>query len=790
MFVHGTRHTPANLPPSQADSQAKAGRGTRISVQASASPIHSASRQDARGGLVPIPRSHQPAPSTMLEEGAAMLEKNGKALQDQDGYKAFVRANNFFFARGCELEKKGRFENAGGTNLYAAHLPGASRVMNTAPRLRRNRAEYAKEKINAFSAAIRSLDPRRRRTDPLATPANKTAIHGGIAAVRQAKLITSGVATSGGDAALHGAVGALNVASAVTSGIYAALSTSDAIDVCASKREAERIAFANHVGARECMACLLRGETPSEAQSAAYCTFMAASRRLGVLNQHVRKLEDRAQLALLRDDAGYMSQAIVTNTKQIGATAGTIVGTGAYVLASVSGFLSVFTGALYVADGASVAAQQTGRMRELKAARQAPTAATDSADVLQALAKPFDDNIERLHRQAKRERGFAISRIVKGSMESVMGAVGAGCGIALVVGVGVGTAGIALALAGVALSVCFIASCAVKTGYAWKSEHTSKQRQRFAEQIAATTDRKELAHIFESAYLSGVDRKERTMRVVHTGDRQTGVQDKVIRLKKMDILSNEYLALDVVAGFVLDQSRAGPVGKPQPATSATLATDVDPDGSATPPPGYRSVATTAPTPVPLGSVVRQPFAAEALSEIEFTQIINVLRQRRDAAAKAWKTHTPKDALSERQFFLDHEKADLWFIKASIAPSLGLKLRSIGGKPEAVPAAVYRDAFEACHEGALAQAQRAARKKGATTATGPSEPRIPEAVVFELTAKALFSTVSRAEFLAAAERVKARVDQLEIGKWESLAAMDRFILWLSAPVAGTSGDGSA
>jgi hypothetical protein len=424
------------------------------------------------------------------------------------------------------------------------------------------------------------------------------------------------------------------------------------------------------------------------------------------------------------------------------------------------------------------------------AARQAPTAAADSADVLQALGKPFDDNIERLHRQAKRERGFAISRIVKGSMESVMGAVGAGCGIALVVGVSVGTAGVALAVAGAALSVCFIASFVAKTGYAWKSEHTSKQRQRFAEQTAATVDRKELAHIFESAYLPGADRKERTMRIVHTGDRQTGVQDKVIRLKRMDIVSNEYLALEVVAGFILDQSRAGLVGKPQPATSASLATDADSDSSATPPPGFRSGATTTPKPVPLGSVVRQPFAAEALSEIEFTQIFNVLRQRRDAATKAWKTHAPKDALSEPQFFMDQEKADLWFIKASIAPSLGLKLRSVGGKPEAVPAAVYRDAFEACYEGALAQAQRAARKKGEAAATGHSKPRIPEAVIFDLTAKALFSTVSRAEFLAAADRVKARVDQLEIGNWESLAAMDRFVFWLSSPVAGTSGDGSA
>jgi hypothetical protein len=762
MFIHGPKHVPANLPPGAADGAAKSRRPVKITVQGTASPIPVSSNQGRARGPVPSPRAYAPASSTMLEKGVAMREKNGKVLRDPDGYQAFVSANNFFFARGCELERKGRFEKSAGTNLYSAHLPArsASGLMDVAPRLTRNRTEYAKENINAFSAAVRSLDPRKQRSAPLASPGTRIGIHAGIAGVRQAKMLASGLAATGQGNALQVADGVAGIAGALTSGIYAVLSTSDAIDVCASKREAERVGFANHVGARECMACLLRGDTPTAAQSSAYCIFMAASRRLGAFNPHVRKNAERAQLSMLRDDAGYVPQAIVTNTKQIGAAAGTVVGVGANVLASVSGFLGVLTGALYVADGASVAAQQSGRMRELKSAVQAPAGVPDSAAVLRALGKPFDDNIERLHRQARRERGFAISRIVKGSMESVIGAVGAGCGIALVVGVGVGTAGIALALAGAALSVCFIASCAVKAGYAWKSEHTSKQRQRFAEQIAATMDRKELAQIFESAYLGGGDRRERTMRIVHTGDRQTGVQDKAIRLKKMDIVSNEYLALEVLAGFILDQSRARPVGKIPPAIAPSLASETASDGS---------------VPFAFTSALRQPISAEAMSEIEFTQIINALRRRRDATEIAWQKYTPKSILDKQQFFLDHDKADLWFIKASIAPSLGLRLRTaVGGKPDPVPAVVYRDAFEQSRNAVLDAAHRGEKKKGGTAATGQHNSTLSEDVVFHRTEQALFSTVSRAEFLAAAKRVDDRQDQLELGGWEMGTSMKRFM----------------
>jgi hypothetical protein len=766
MFVHGPKHIPANLPPTSAHGQTKLRPRMKVTVQASASPIHIPSNQHRAPSAVPLPRgAHQSAPSSMWEEGAAMLEKNGKALLDQDGYKAFVRANNFFFARGCELEKKGQFDRSTGSNLYSAHLPGASAsgLRNPAPRLKRSRTEYAKEKINAFSAAVRSLDPRKRRGDPLASPATKIGIHAGIGGARLPKVVAPSLAGSVEASALQMADGVASVAGALTSGIYAVLSTTDAIDLCAGKREAERVAFANHVGARECMACLLRDETPSLEQSAAYCTFMAASRRLGRFNQHVRKNAERGQLAMLRDDAGYVPQSLVTSTKQIGATTGAIAGAGAHVLGSISGFLGVLTGALYVADGASVAAQQTGRMQELKAAAQTAVTVPDSAGVLRALSKPFDDNIERLHRQANRERGFAISRIVKGSMESVIGAVGTGCGIALLVGVGVGTAGIALAIAGAALSVCFIASCAVKAGYAWKSEHTSKQRQRFAEQIAATMDRKELEQIFESAYLSGGDRRERNMRIVHTGDQQTGVQDKLIRLKKMDIVSNEYLALDVLAGFILDQSRAGTVGMPGAARPAVMPDGVNADASDT---------------VSFTSAVRQPVAAEAMSEIEFTQILNVLRQRRDAAEKAWQKHTPKQALDKQQFFLDHEKADIWFIKASIAPSLGLKLRSAaGGKQNPVPAVVYQDAFVQSRNAALDVAQRVAKKKAA--ATSQPVPDISENAVFRMTAKVLFGKVSRAEFLAAAKRVEDGHDQLELGNWEMGTAMKQFVDRLNA-----------
>jgi hypothetical protein len=765
MFVHGPKHTPHNLQPCSASDHAATRRPVKVTVQATASPIHIPSNRDGAPNSVPVPRTHQAVPLTMWEEGVAVLEKNGKALRDQEGYKAFVRANNFFFARGCELEKKAQFDGCAGSNLYSAHLPGAtaSGLTNVAPRLKRNRTEYAKEKINAFSAAVRSLDPRKRPTDPLASPAGKIGIHAGIAGSRLAKVVTPGLAGIGQANALPVADGVAGIAGAVTSGIYAVLSTGDAIDICASKREAERIAFANHVGARECMACLLRDETPSAEQSAAYCTFMAASRRLGRFNQHVRKNAERSQLAMLRDDAGYMPQAIVSNTKQIGATAGTIMGAGAYVFTSVSGFLSVLTGALYVADGVSVAAQQSGRMAELKTAAQSPAWAPDSADVIRALGKPFEDNIERLQRQAKRERGFAISRIVKGSMESVIGAVGTGCGIALLVGVGVGTAGVALAIAGAALSVCFIATCAVKAGYAWKSEHTSKQRQRFAEQIAATMDRAELTQIFESAYLSTKDRGERDMRIVHTGDRQTGVQDKVIRLKKMDIVSNEYLALEVLAGFILDQSRTGPVGTPQPGTLASLAAVADAD---------------APKPAALTSVVRQPIAAEAMSELEFTQIINVLRQRHSAAEAVWQKQTPKHALDKQQFFLDQEKADLWFIKASIAPALGLRLRTAaGGKPNPVPAVVYQDAFVKSRSAALDAARRAAQ--GGAASTAQRAHNVSEDVLFPATAEALFSTVSRAEFFAAAKRVEDRQDQLELGNWEMGTAMKIFVERLNA-----------
>ncbi|MDB5825130.1 MAG: hypothetical protein JWR21_3834 [Herminiimonas sp.] len=762
MFVHGPKHTPPNLPTGTANDRTGTRRPVKVTVAASASPIHIPSNQDSARRPVPIPRTQQSVPATMWEEGVAKLEKDGNALRDQEGYKAFVSANNFFFARGCDLEKKGQFGKSAGSNLYSAHLPGAvtGRLTNIAPRLKRNQTEYAKEKINAFSAAVRGLDPRKRRSDPLASPAAKIGIHAAIASAREGKVFTAGLAATEQGSALSVADSVAGVAAGVTAGIYAVLSTSDAIDICASKREAERVGFANHVGARECMACLLRNETPTAEQSAAYCTFMAASRRLSRFNEHVRKNAERAQLAVLRDNTGYVPQAIVSNAKQIGATAGTIVGTGAQVLGSISGFLGVLTGALYVADGASVATQQSGRIRELKAAAQTRVNVPDSASVLRALSKPFDDNIERLHRQAKRERGFAISRIVKGSMESVIGAVGTGCGIALVVGVGVGTAGIALAVAGAALSVCFVASCAVKAGYAWKSEHTSKQRQRFAEQIAATMDRKELAQIFESAYLAGGDRRERNMRVVHTGDRQTGVQDKVIRLKRMDIVSNEYLALEVLAGFILDQSRAGLVNTPQAVTAPLLASDGNPIAS---------------EPTRLTSVVRQPIAAEAMTEIEFTQIINVLRQRRDAAEKAWQKLTPKSDFEKQQFFLDHDKADLWFIKASIAPSLGLKLRSAaGGKPNPVPAVVYRDAFVQSRNAVLDVARRADKKKGTRASAAVAGPNMSKDELFQKTTEALFGTVSRAEFLAAAKRVEDREDQLELGDWEMNTTMKAFV----------------
>jgi hypothetical protein len=259
MFVHGTRHHPANLPPGQATDQRKVGRPAKITVPDGASPIRIPSRQDDTQGPVPIPRARQPEPATIMEAGAAMLDNNGKTLRDQEGYQAFVRANNYFFARGCALEKKGHFGRHGGSNLYSAHLEGASRTVNVAPLLKKNHAERVKEKINAFAAAVRRLDPRNRPTGTLAGPVTMTATHAGIAAVR---LIATGLDGANASATLQVADGALGVMGSVTSVMYAVLSTSDAIDVCASKREAERIGFANQVGARECIACLLQGWHP------------------------------------------------------------------------------------------------------------------------------------------------------------------------------------------------------------------------------------------------------------------------------------------------------------------------------------------------------------------------------------------------------------------------------------------------------------------------------------------------------------------------------------------------
>jgi hypothetical protein len=505
---------------------------------------------------------------------------------------------------------------------------------------------------------------------------------------------------------------------------------------------------------------------------------MAASRRLGAFNKHVRKGAERSQLASIRDNAGYVPAATINNAKQIGVAAGSIAGMGSQILGSVSGFFGVLTGALYVADGASVVAQQNGRMKELKAAKGTASALPPSADVLHALSKPFDANIDRLHRQAERDRGFAISRIVKGLMESVIGAVGSGFAIAAIVGVGVVTAGTAIAIAGAALSVCFIASCALKAGYAWKSEHTSKQRQRFAEQVAATTDRKELEQIFESAYVTGVDRRERNMRIVHTRDRQTGTQTRQVRLKKMDIISNEYLALEVLAGFILDQSldqsRTKPVGSPGTATLQVDGTDFGDGASGA---------------APMTSMVRQPIGVEAMSELEFTQIINALRIRKQAAEAAWKVQSSNDKLDERQFFLDQEKSDLWFIKKSIAPSLGLKLRTAaGGKQEDVPAVVFWDAFETCYGGAKVAAETAESKAGKRppmkSALG-SQPKdsqdSQDVVIFQKIADELFTRISRSEFLAAAVRVKDRQDQLDKldeDQWKTYLVMKRFVKWIN------------
>jgi hypothetical protein len=136
---------------------------------------------------------------------------------------------------------------------------------------------------------------------------------------------------------------------------------------------------------------------------------------------------------------------------------------------------------------------------------------------------------------------------------------------------------------------------------------------------------------------------------------------------------------------------------------------------------------------------------------------------------------PKSLLNKRQFFLDQEKADIWFIKASIAPSLGLKLRSAaGGKPNPVPAVVYRDAFVQSRNAVLDMANRANKKKGTRASAAAAGPNMSKDELFQKTTEALFGTVSRAEFLAAAKRVDDREDQLELGDWEMNTTMKAFV----------------
>lgn len=380
------------------------------------------------------------------------------------------------------------------------------------------------------SAGIKQFFSIRNASANVLTAKPLTGFYGGFS-INAAGKATSGslsaahISSPGADVGLNGG----GLAFALADGVFSA---KDAIDLEGSIDTAKNQLMRHAQGACR---FLLDSQNESVEDAVAYRSFMAAARKVPELDRDASDGFFRARLSAVRDGAPVMAGAIAVNAKNIGVaahTVGTIAGAGLGIAAGAAAMISA---PVDIVQGVSehktaqrnIAAIEK-RGERLQGWKKTPT----PSKLRQAVAKAYGHHQGRLLRQEQRASVFASLRSGKGVLAFGLGSASAAASIAVLCGVATAaTGGLFLGIAAGVLGTFFLGMVAYKQYRRWKTENTSKQRQRQAQALIAT-------HSFEQL-LDMCERGECKRVAFESGGK--------LEYQTVRVSENEYLALHLVA---------------------------------------------------------------------------------------------------------------------------------------------------------------------------------------------------------------------------------------------------
>lgn len=686
----------------------------------------------------------------LVDEDPVDLPAKGNK-REVDSPLSFTDASDYINFRGQKNAKRSKFSKMNKENKYQykdGRLTNLDSGEAVKPELLPSFSERWNAVANRFYESFRRIDPRSSREVRMGAGKGSRALDLGIAGARTAKFGFNGPAyafnpklghESGPLLEMQKGDAAFSLVSTVTTLQYAVTAVTDVLTDKAGKRRALRDAITHHAGAMACQEARAAGRTPSAEGSWAFLSFMQASRSLEKFNKEVSNLRRRRAIGGWRDGPISILPALVNNARSFGSIFHWSPEPTNW-LAGASGVGSVANGTCYLTEGIFTSQSIARRQKQMRQLLRRFRAAWEEGAMkeIKDIAPTLLHHYKRVCRQLRWERGLAVSRSIKGTVEIILG-------LALVVlsalALGGGSFGVVPTVLGIALAawgILYLISCGIRQSRLWAVEHRSKKRQRMAEQYVALHGRFGLVDLLKSSGEAGKD-EQPTGDIVPTRYRQRGVVKDAVKSQAFDPLANEYLALEMITELFI------------------------------------RAADEEHTDAEIDLLWEQlPFvnAYQQLATQELRELINFLRLDREQARFDWRFQGKGTRLAEAQFWRDTDDRHSWMIKRVIAPALGIRLRAVRGEQEPAPAIVYTKEFESLYTAAAQKAKISDR----LFARVDSHER---AAVFEVLCKDMFASgrMSVREFINAHDRLEARRDVSLRG--ELRQERRTFVAWLKA-----------